>query len=111
MLEERADTYKEVVQGETWATLLAKNKTEFETALNLVILGPSGAGKSTTTNALLEPLEDVEPREVAKVGGGQESCTKTCTVYQGRLCGRRANLIDTPGFNDSHGLADEDIMA
>ena len=50
-------------------------------------------------------------QERATEGNGNNSCTKDCTRYTGTLCGRKINLIDTPGFNDTHGLSDETIMA
>ena len=74
--------------------------------MNIVIVGPSGAGKSSTTNNLLENMQ-----RKANVGNTKDSCTKDVTWYEGTLCGRRVNLLDTPGFNDTAGLTDEGIVA
>ena len=73
---------------------------------NIVILGPSGSGKSTTVNNLLEGMSEKAP-----VGKSGESCTKVPKVYTGKMCGRKINLIDTPGENDTAGLSNEAIVS
>ena len=74
--------------------------------MNIVIVGPSGAGKSSTTNNLLEDM-----KRKANVGNTKNSCTKEVTRYESTLCGRRVNLLDTPGFNDTAGMTNEGIVA
>ena len=101
----RGKMFTALLKSQAWQDEVKNNETQAN-PLTIVILGPSGAGKSTTTNHLLENM-----KERAAEGNGQNSCTKDCSRYTGTLCGRKVNLIDTPGFNDTHGLSDETIMA
>ena len=47
----------------------------------------------------------------AEVGKSGKSCTKAPKVYTGSLCGRKINLIDTPGLNDTSGVSNEAIIS
>jgi len=78
--------------------------------MNIVIMGNSGAGKSTTINCILEPLTSNMTSVGAEVGNAEGSCTKECKTFQGYIHDKRVNLVDTPGFNDTHGMSDAHIL-
>lgn len=74
------------------------------TAQALFVLGQSGAGKSSLINSIVGA-------PVAKVGLGEAETTK-CAFYPiqaGPLVG--CVLVDTPGFFDSRGISNAEILA
>ena len=56
-------------------------------------------------------MQGKSPEEKAEVGMSGESCTKAPKVYTGSLCGRKINLIDTPGLNDTAMVSNEAIVS
>ncbi|KAJ5176313.1 uncharacterized protein N7482_002190 [Penicillium canariense] len=61
----------------------------------IAVMGVTGAGKSTFIQTVSQSTDVV-------IGHGLESCTSEITGHTFHYKGYNINLIDTPGFNDTH---------
>ncbi|KAF2131053.1 hypothetical protein P153DRAFT_287352 [Dothidotthia symphoricarpi CBS 119687] len=71
----------EIVPGAPWAFI--------------AVMGVTGAGKSTF-------IKWASGNAEIEIGHDLESCTSEITAYTFHLNGYNINLVDTPGFNDTH---------
>ena len=74
-----------------------------EKEISLLLIGETGMGKSSFINLLYE-------KELAKVYGSAESCTKNTETYTyfSQFMKQTCFFIDTVGFNDTTGLNSDD---
>lgn len=96
------------------------NNLENAAAKTLIVLGQTGSGKTTLLNSFLNYLLDVEINDPFRFvlihenyGKSQsESLTSAVTLYQ--IKGTRncppLNIIDTPGFGDTRGLKQDQLI-
>ncbi|KAH7360313.1 P-loop containing nucleoside triphosphate hydrolase protein [Rhexocercosporidium sp. MPI-PUGE-AT-0058] len=68
----------------------------------IAVMGVTGAGKSTF-------IANVTGQDV-QVGNTMDSCTTEPEIFETTLNDKKVFFIDTPGFDDSSGLDDADIL-